>query len=157
MLTNFETLEQYATDHNIRLYTQPLPHPIKGLYFSREDFHAITLSSHLETTAQRATVLAEELGHYHTTPINLFAAPPELSATYEHRAAAWAANVLVPLPSIVKAWREGVRDLWELSEHLGVPEDFTVRSIELHRARCGMSARVDKYLITFDLLHVREV
>ena len=157
MLTNFETLEQYATDHNIKLYTQPLPHPIKGLYFSREDFHAITLSSHLETTAQRATVLAEELGHYHTTPINLFTAPPEQSAMYERRAAAWAANALIPLPSIVSAWRAGVRSRWELAEYLGVTEELTDRALELHRARCGLFARVDGCLITFDTLNVQEV
>ena len=156
MITHFESLEQHAADHRIVLYTAPLPDPIKGLYFSHGDFHTITLSSALGTSSERAAVLAEELGHHHTTPVNLFTAPAPLQALYERRAAAWAANALVPLSSIVAAWRSGVRSRWELAEYLGVTEEFTIRALELHRARCGLSALVDGHLITFDLLHIQE-
>lgn len=157
MLSLYESLEQHAADRMIRLYTAQLPDPIKGLYFSHDDFHAITLSSALDTSPERVTVLAEELGHYHTTPINLFTAPAPLASLYERRAAAWAANALMPLHSIVTAWRAGVRSRWELAEHLGVTEEFAVRALELHRARCGLSTHCDGCLITFDLLHIVEV
>ncbi len=157
MLSLYESLEQHAADRKIELYTAPLPDPIKGLYFSRNEFHAITLSSALDTSPERVTVLAEELGHYHTTPINLFTAPAPISAMYERRATAWAANALIPLSSIVEAWRAGVRSRWELAEYLGVAEELTVRALELHRARCGLSVCVEGCLITFDLLHIEEV
>ncbi len=156
MLSLFESLEQHAADRKIKLYTTDLPDPIKGLYFSHDDFHAITLSNALETSPERVTVLAEELGHYHTTPINLFTAPAPVAAMYERRAVAWAANALIPLSSIVAAWRAGVRSRWELAEYLGVTDEFTVRALELYRARCGLSVCVDGCLITFDLLHIKE-
>jgi len=156
MLSLYESFEQHAADRNIKLYTAPLPDPIRGLYFSHGDLHTITLSTALGTSAERTTVLAEELGHHHTTPINLFTAPASLQRLYERRAAAWAANALAPLSRIVAAWEAGVRTPWELAEYLGTTEEFIVRALELHAARYGPAARVGDYLITFDLLHIRE-
>lgn len=157
MLTLCESLEQHAADRNIKLYSAPLPDPIRGLYFSHGDFHTITLSTALATSAERTTVLAEELGHHHTTPINLFTAPVPLQRLYERRAAAWAVNALVPLSRIIAAWEAGVRSPWDLAEYLGTTEEFVKRAIELHAARHGPCTRVGDYLVTFDLLHIREV
>jgi Zn-dependent peptidase ImmA (M78 family) len=157
LLTTLESLEQHAADCGIRLVTAPLPFPVRGLYFAPSEFTVIALSAALSTSAERAAVLAEELGHYHTTPIDLFTASAPQQRLYERRAAAWAANELVPLSSIVTAWEAGVRSLWELAEYMDTTEEFVVRALELHAARCGPSVRVGDYLITFDLLHIREV
>ena len=157
MISTLEQLEQQAIDNNVYLLSAPLPDQIKGLLFASLEFTTITLNSTLITSPQRATVLAEELGHFHTTPIDLFTAPEHLQRQYELRAAVWAANEVAPLSSIVQAWQTGVRSHWELAEYLGVTEEFIVRALELHSARCGLSTRVGEYLITFDLLHIEEV
>jgi Zn-dependent peptidase ImmA (M78 family) len=148
LLSTLERLEQHAADCNIRLVTAPLPAPIRGLYYAPPEFTSITLSAALSTSAERATVLAEELGHYYTTPVNLFAASAPQQRMYERRAAAWAANALVPLAHIVAAWEAGVRTRWDL-------EEFVLRALELHAARYGPSTQVGGHLITFDLLHIR--
>lgn len=157
MLSTLERLEQHAADCNIRLVTAPLPAPIRGLYYAPPEFVSITLSAALSTSAERATVLAEELGHHYTTPVNLFTAPAPQQRLYERRAAAWAANALVPLSRIVAAWEAGVRTRWDLADYLGATEEFVLRALELHAARYGPSTQVGHYLVTFDLLHIREV
>jgi hypothetical protein len=156
-LTTLEDLEQYADDHHVRLLTCPLP--CRGLYYAcpADNTRVIALSPVLETDAERAAVLAEELGHYHTTPIDLFTAPRRLQVAYERRAAEWAASTLLPVKKLVMAWRAGVRSAWELAEYCDVPESFTTHTLELYAARYARGITCDGCLVTFDLLHIREV
>jgi hypothetical protein len=155
-MTTLEFLEQHADDHNIPILIYPLP--CRGLYYAcpAGGFCTITLNSRLETTGERCSVLAEELGHYHTTPIDLFIAPRSLQAAYERRAAVWAADTLLPPEKLVQAWRAGVREPWELAEYCDVTEEFARRAMELYAARYERGMTCGGYLITFDLLHIQE-
>lgn len=153
----FERLEQHCFDQRVILITHHLPWPIDGLYYATGDFASITLNASLETTCERCVVLAEELGHHHTKPPDLFTAPRTVQERYERLAAQWAANALVPLSTLITAWQAGIRDPWELADYLSVTEPFLHRALELYRQRYGPEVRMDNYLITFDLLHIREV
>ena len=155
-MNTLEALEQQATDNSIYLLTYPLP--LKGLYYACAEcgLYTITLNSSLETTCERCSVLAEELGHYYTTPIDLFSAAHDLQEAYERRAVAWAANALLPPAKLISAWRAGVREPWELAEYCDVTESFLKRAMELYAARYGRGMEYGGCLITFDLLHITE-
>lgn len=151
-MTAFERLEQTAYDSNIYLLTASLP--VNGYYYSTEDFKTITLNTALNTTCERCCVLAEELGHHYTTPIDLFKASPHLQERYERRALQWAAYELVPLHRLVRAWQRGIRSVWDLAEYLNVTEAFLRRALELYEAQYGVCARCGDYCIHFRPMEV---
>jgi len=154
-MTIYERLEQTTHDNNIHLLTAPLL--INGYYYSNAEynFNTITLSAALQTTCERCVVLAEELGHHFTTPIDLFSAPSTLQERYERRALQWAARELVPLHKLIKAWHRGIRSAWELAEYLDVTEAFLWRALELYRQQYGAVARCGTHCVYFNPLEVR--
>lgn len=154
-MTTYERLEQAAFDNDIHLLIASLP--VNGFYYATTDFHTITLSNALQTTCERCCVLAEELGHYHTTPINLFTAPTQLQERYERKAIKWAAHKLVPLPKLVKAWQRGIRSAWELAEYLDVTESFLCKTLELYEAQHGRCVCCGNYCIRFKPVEVYEM
>ncbi len=151
-MTLYEHLEQSAHDLDIILLARPLP--VDGLYFATPDFTSITLNSELETTCARCCVLAEELGHHHTQPPDLFTSPKTTQDRYERLASQWAANALVPLCALVRAWQRGIRSSWELAEYLNVTEPFICKAISLLEQRYGPVARCGEYRIHFRPMEV---
>lgn len=151
-MTTYEQLEQAAYDNDIHLLTASLP--VNGLYFATDDYYTITLSTALQTTCERCCVLAEELGHHYTTPIDLFKAPNTLQERYERRAMQWAVQELVPLSRLIRAWQRGIRSAWELAEYLNVTESFLRRALELYEAQHGVCAHCDDYCIHFRPMEV---
>ncbi len=156
-MTTLEALEQQALDNDIHLLTRKLP--CKGLYYAypEDGLYTITLSSGLDTDCERCTVLAEELGHHHTAPVDLFLSSRCVQSACERSAAAWAVNALLPPEKLIRAWRAGAQDPWELAEYCDVTHQFAVRAMELYAERYNDGIILDGYLITFDLLHIREV
>lgn len=75
-------------------------------------------------------VLAEELGHHFTTvgnriPRTYFHYRDRMEVSRaEHLALRWAALWLMPLDKLVRAFREGIFDAWELAEYFDVTEDM---------------------------------
>lgn len=152
-MTTFERLEQSTHDLHIKLETYPLP-VLYGFYYAMQDFASITLSTALQTTCERCCVLAEELGHHHTRPPDLFTASKAIQDKYERLALYWAVCELVPLSGLVTAWREGIRDAWELAEYLDVTEPFIQKAVNLLEERYGPCARCGEYCIHFRPMEV---
>jgi hypothetical protein len=59
----YETLLQEAHEEEIEVVCIPLHGKLKGLY----SCNVIAINSNTATEAEKACILAEELGHYHTT------------------------------------------------------------------------------------------
>lgn len=116
----------------------------------------IGISKHLETTAERSCILAEELGHYHTTIGNILDQSDIRNRKQERRAREWAHNKLVPLSRIIEAYYARVEGRHEIAEFLGITEDFLQSALNRLQERYGVATYYNDHLITFDPLQVFE-
>ncbi len=114
----------------------------------------IGISIDIKTDAEKACVLAEELGHYYTTVGNILDQNDIKNCKQELTARAWAYQKLVPIHKIVDAHNAGVTSFHELSEYLGVTEEFLRNAIAYYNGKYGISVRIRNYQISFDPLSV---
>lgn len=128
-MNKFEKLLQEATDNNVKVYDFDLGgNGFDGLYIDGN----VALSNQIETTARKACVLAEELGHYHTTVGNILDQDDANNRKQERTARKWAYEKIVPLESINVAYSQGYTEVWELAEHLDVDEEFLVDALKYY-------------------------
>jgi len=123
---------------------------LKGLYIDGN----IALNSSIETYSEMACVLAEELGHHHTTHGNILDQNKPENRKQERRARAWAYERLVSLKKLIEASNQGIRNRYELAEFLGVSERFIEEAIQYYREKYGLYCKLDDYIIYFEPLGV---
>lgn len=99
---------------------------------------------------QKKCVLAEELGHYHTTVGNILDQQVIVNRKQERRARLWAYDKLISLFGIIEAYNAGCRNSYEMADHLGVTEEFLAEALEVYKTKYGLYAKVDDYIIYFD-------
>ncbi len=99
---------------------------------------------------QKGCVLAEELGHYHTTVGDILDQNNTENRKQERRARIWAYNKLVGLSGIVSAYRAGCRNTHEMAEHLEVTEDFLLEALDCYRQKYGTHTCFDNYTVYFE-------
>lgn len=102
------------------------------------------------TETRKKCVLAEELGHYHTTTGNILNQSTVENRKQERKARVWGYDKLIGLPGILSCHRAGCRNLYEMAEHLEVTEDFLKEAIEYYKSKYGAFARTDNYVIYFE-------
>lgn len=125
----------------------------KGLYADG----IIGISKHIETTTEKACILAEEIGHYHTSHGDILDQTSIANRKQELRARAWGYEKLIPLHMIIEAHKARCHGRLELAEYLGVTEEFLIETIEYYKRKLGLFYRIDKkYIITFEPLGVFE-
>jgi len=95
----YDDLIQEAAQHGIDIYEEPLKTTIKGLYADQ----IIWINRHIPTRVEKACILAEEIGHYHTSVGDIIDQTDVRNRKQELRARAWAYEKLVPLSKIVQA------------------------------------------------------
>lgn len=101
------------------------------------------------TEIEKACVLAEELGHHHTTVGNILDLSDSQNAKQERQARLWAYNKQIGLRGIVNAFEHGCRSSHEIAEHLGVTDEFLYDAVECYRDKYGLYKEVDNYIIYF--------
>lgn len=146
-----EYLIKEASRHDVDVYERPMKASIKGLYAD----NVIWINSNIQTESEKCCILAEELGHYHTSYGHILDQSNLTNRKQEHRARNWAYEQLVSLPKIVQAYQEGVSGRYELAEYLQVTEEFLQAAIDRYRDKLGSYVCLDDYVITFDPLDVR--
>lgn len=125
---------------------------IKGLYADG----IIGISKHINSK-EKVCVLAEELGHYHTSCGNILDQKELSNRKQEHRARAWGYEKVVSLDRIVDAYKARCSTKEDLLEYLGVTDEYLMESIEYYKRKYGLFYRLDdKYLVTFEPLGVLE-
>lgn len=135
----------------VDIYEKPLRPSIKGLYADG----VIWINSRM-TMKEKACILAEELGHYHTSAGNILDQRDVRNRKQERAARKWAYEKLVPLGKIIKAHHAQVSSRHELAEFLGVTEPFLQAAINRYREKYGLYVKHGGYLIYFDPLGVVE-
>ena len=125
---------------------------IKGLYCDG----TIALSSRL-CEREQAAVLAEELGHHLTAAGDILDQRSEASRKQALRGRIWAYNRLIGLSGILKAYKAGCRNRFEMADCLEVPEETLQEAIDYYHHKYGICVELDNYVIYFEPLGVLEL
>lgn len=148
----YETLLTEARKENVEVAEIPFLR-VKGLYRDR----VIGIRQSL-TTTEKACVLAEELGHYHTSAGNILNQKQLVNRKLEKRARRWGYERLVPVNKFIDAFNAGVQNRHELIDFLDVAEGFLLEAIKHYQQKYGPLHRVNNYVIVFEPLMVfREI
>lgn len=149
----YDNLIREAEQHGIDIYEKPLMKRIKGLYADG----IVWINRRIPTTKEKACILAEELGHYHTSVGDILDQSDIRNRKQEKAAREWAYERLVPLEKIIEAHHARVSSRHDFAEFLGVTEPFLQAAIERYREKYGRHTIVGQYVICFDPLGVAEM
>lgn len=110
----------------------------------------IAIRQDIDTTTEKACILAEEIGHYHTNTMNILDQEQVVNRKLERAGRLWAYDRLVGLSGIIHGHRAGCRSSYELAELLGVTEDFLQEALTHYRKKYGIMTQIDRYTIIFE-------
>lgn len=119
---------------------------IKGLYCDG----TIALNDQIATDTEKACILSEELGHYHTSSGDILDLYNSLNAKQEYHARLWGYNNQVGLSGIVSCFRANCHNLFEMAEHLNVTEEYLMSVLQCYRNKYGNYTHYKNYIIYFE-------
>lgn len=99
---------------------------------------------------QKKCVLAEELGHYHTTVGDILDKSSVSNRKQELHAREWAYNRLIGLTGIIIAYKHGCRSKHEMADYLDVTEEFLTEALQYYKQKYGVCTNIDNYVIYFE-------
>lgn len=114
----------------------------------------IFIRNNLINSNEKVCILAEEIGHYHTTVGNILDQSRIENRKQELKARRWAVKRLVRVEQLVNAFNEGLRYKYEIAEYLGVTEEFLETALQHFLGIYGMFHKIDNYVICFDPLTI---
>ena len=151
-MNNYERLLQEAADSGVFVHEafdlnsdSTSSERVNGLYMDGY----IALDSGLDTTAERAGTLAEELGHHYTSHGNIMNMDNVNSRQQEYDARLWGYDNLIGLLGIIRAFEHGCRNRYDTAEYLEVAEEYLEEALKCYRSKYGVYKVVDNYAITF--------
>ena len=146
-MTNYEELLQIASDEDVMVYEEYdfSDTRLKGLYCNG----AIALDGEIKNQAEKACVLAEELGHHYTSTGNIIDLHDMENRKQEYRARLWAYNRQIGLHGLIAAYKAGCGSQFEIAEYLNVTEEFLLEAIKCYRNKYGTGTMMNQYWITF--------
>lgn len=147
-MTKYERLLDNAQADNIKVIEDyPFKsNRLKGLYCDG----AIALNKELITEAEKACVLAEELGHHYTAVGDILDQSSASNRKQEMRGRILAYNRLVGLRGIIDAYTHHCQGLCEAADYLGVTEEFLNDTIAYYKDKYGIYTTIDNYAIIFE-------
>lgn len=141
---NYESLLIEADSHQLRVKEKPLKQ-YDGLIIGNK----IAIRKDISTRAEKACVLAEELGHYYTTTGDILDQSKVENQKQEFRARLYGYNKMIGLIGIIRAYEHGCRNLYEMAEYLEVTEKFLQEALSAYRSKYGICKELDNYIIFF--------
>lgn len=145
----YERLLIEAEKNSVYVHEKTLTSTIKGLYCD-----CFIWINKRQTAIEKNCVLAEELGHYHTSSGNILDQNKYVNIKQEKVARNWAYKKLVPLPKIIQAHKAGISNKYELADYLNVTEQFLDEAINRYKEKYGVSKNIEDVTIQFDPLCV---
>lgn len=149
---SYEKLLKEADLLNIKTFERKMPYTTKGLYADNVIWINRTLP-----TIDKTCVLAEEIGHHHTTVGDILDQSDSQNVKQEKQARNWAYKRLVPLDRIIEAHHAGIQNKHELAEYLNVTEAFLLDALIRYKEEYGVSKTIKQYTISFEPLAVLEM
>ena len=148
----FEKLLIEASSLGVLVSEEKIKGNIKGLYSD----NVIWLNKQLKTNAERYSVLAEELGHHHTTIGDILDQSSISNKQQENKARKWAYEKVVPFEKIIAAHKENIKNKFEFAEYLEVTESFLQDALIYYEMKYGETVEYKQYTICFNPLGVIE-
>ncbi|MBF4693909.1 ImmA/IrrE family metallo-endopeptidase [Fusibacter ferrireducens] len=147
-----KNLLDHIEKKNIAFVEHKIPvKDVKGLYF---DETIILDQTQIETEAEMACILAEEIGHYETSAGNILDQESLKNIKQEKMARRWAHKKLIPLEKFIDCFKYGCHDQYEVSERIGVTNEFLRETVDTYMQIYGQYVVVDDYIIYFEPLGV---
>ena len=140
----YEALLEKAYEEGLIVKEKPLKYNngrIKG--------NRVAIRKDIETSTEKACVLAEELGHHYTSVGDIIDMENAQNRKQERQARLWAYNKLIGLRGIIGAYEAGCQSRYEIAEYLEVTEEYLADCIEAYRDKYGVGVAVDNYYIMF--------
>ena len=140
----YEELLIEADNNNLTVKEKPLP-VSKG----RLKGNRIAIRKDM-TETEKTCVLAEELGHYHTTVGDILDQTDVSNRKQERTARLWAYNKQIGLSGLVHCFEARCQNIHEMADHLGVTEAFLQDALECYRQKYGICTSYQQYTIYFE-------
>ena len=144
-MNEYEKLINECELENLEVFEVDFESNAKGLIVG----NIIGISKKIDTVDEKRCILAEELGHYHTTTGNILDQSSLENRKQENRARKWSYNKLVGTENIIKAYEAKCTNKYEIAEFLNVTVEFLEESIECYRQVYGVFVNVREYTIIF--------
>lgn len=144
-MDNYEMLLDQAESRGLSVKEKPLQYNDGRIRGNR-----ILIRSTIKTRCQKAAVLCEEIGHYETAVGNILDQSITDNRKQELRGRIWAYNRLIGLTGILRAYKMGCRNRYEMAECLDVPEETLQEALDYYHSRFGICTQVDNYVIYFE-------
>lgn len=109
----------------------------------------IAIRKDIDTSAEKTCVLAEELGHHHTSVGDILDMTDVSNRKQERQARLWGYNKLIGLSGLIKAYEAGCQDKYEVAEFLGVTDEYLQDCVECYRDKYGTGTALNGYYIMF--------
>ena len=91
-------------------------------------------SNRFENSSDEFIALAHEYGHCKSGATHHLSSPLEMIEQHEYRADRAAVHEFLPFAKIQDAFNCGCVELWQLAEHLDMPEKFVEIAVRIYRA-----------------------
>ena len=145
-MNKLEKLEQEAFEDKVKVHDYYLgENSLKGIYIDGN----VAINTSVNNSAEKTCVLAEELGHHHTSVGNILDMNDMRNRKQERQARLWGYNKLIGLTGIINAFRAGCQRGHEIAELLDVTEEYLQECINCYRDKYGVYTEVDNYIIYF--------
>lgn len=145
-MNKLEKLEQEAFENKVKVHDYYLgEESLKGLYIDRN----IAINTSVNNSVEKTCVLAEELGHHHTSVGDILDMSDSGNRKQERQARLWGYNKLIGLRGIIRAYEAGCQNCHEIAEFLDVTEEFLQDCIETYRDKYGLGTEIDGYYVMF--------
>ncbi len=125
----------------------------KGLYSD----NVIWINKLLPTLIGKYCVLAEEVGHHHTTTGDIFDLTSTENRKQELKARSWAYERLIPISKIIEAHKLYIVNSYELADFLNVTEEFLDAALDWYKSKYGLWVSIDNFTVCFEPLGVIEM
>lgn len=109
----------------------------------------IAIREDIPTFSQKACVLAEEIGHYHTAIGNIIDMQDAKNIKQERNGRIWAYDKMIGLIGIIKAYERHCLNRYDIADFLGVTEEFLQEALDYYKQKYGVFVTVDHYIIYF--------
>lgn len=145
-MNNYEKLLEEAYIDNVDVVEYNFESErIKGLYCDG----TIALSKKIDTSIEKSCILAEELGHHHTSLGNIIDMQSVQNIKQERQSRVWAYDNCIGLTGLIRAFERCCQSRYEVADFLGVTEEFLSDALNYYKVKYGEFTVIDHYIIRF--------
>lgn len=142
----YEKLLQDAKDSNVNVYDWNLcGNGLDGLYIDGN----VAIDTRIKHSNKKACVLAEELGHHHTSHGDILDLSLVANQKQERQARLYAYDKLIGLSGLVNAFAHGCKSRHEVATYLDITDEFLEAAIEEYRSKYGVCITYKNHVIMF--------